>query len=352
MKTFFIAFILLWLAPPPLQDIVGGGPLRQLRVAVLDGQGDTVSDLTVDAFYVEEAEMPQQILRLDTEISTPTSLGILIDTSDSMAGLPIRLGGGLAPVGGEPSRVLPWLNAGVVTRAFLKMMKVDDEVILMSFDESFRVENDFTKDPQELDRALNRIELGFGTRLIDALGAASREMQRAQYRDRALIVITDGIGLLDRADLRRALSRTEVPVYLILVGSFPRDMGLTAYRPYARISDAAGTDSVIRAFPEAFLIEGPVPRNDLLSVYQPDVLPSVIEDEGIGRALTLPGKWPEQIDELVRFGDSINKELRGQYLITYRAATPDANLPVIRVETTNQDYRVRIVGTALVPASN
>lgn len=340
----------LWTLP---QDKAVPPSLRQIRASVVDTAGDPVGELTPDDFILEEAGAGQPMFEFTTDIDTPTSLGILLDTSGSMRGPPNGSGMSLFAVGGQPSRVLPWRATGVVTRVFLKQMKAGDEIALMSFDPGFRVEQEFTGDPDELDRALDRLELGVYSprpRLIEAIRNGVREMRRAAHPDRALVVVTDAINPPDAEDLGRELERSEIPVCVILVEDYPDDMGLLDYRPYVRPRERIGQDGFTQAFPANFYIERPVPRDEVLGLKDPEVFIDAVEAASGGRVLSLPNRWPDQLDALLEFIGDMNADLRGQYLITYETPDPDAALPYIRLRTTNPEYRVRILESSLVPA--
>jgi hypothetical protein len=115
---------------------------------------------------------------------TPISLGLLIDKSLSMR-LPLYVEG-KQPV---PAAILA---ANRIGRAVVKLMKPQDEFLLMTFDEKLQVRQNFTQDRKKIEDQLQKLnEVGNATHLYENVVNALEKMKKAKYKRRALLVITD-----------------------------------------------------------------------------------------------------------------------------------------------------------------
>src|SRR5262252_8674504 len=136
--------------------------LQQVVVSVRDDQGKLVKNLHEQDFTVEENGVPQKIVHFVQDSETAVSLGILIDTSGSMAA--------------KPSGTLSALRASVgATRVLMRLMKPGDEFLLMSFATGFTVDQPFTQDTTRVDTKLRELAPAGSTNLFTAVQRALRE---------------------------------------------------------------------------------------------------------------------------------------------------------------------------------
>ena len=129
-----------------------------------------MSGLRQEDFLVYEDDQPVTITHFNSE-RVPVSLGIVVDTSGSMAGQKI-----------EAAR-------GALDRFLFELLDRDDEIFLYRFASVPMLLQDWTKDRQLLSRALGRITPNGGTALYDAVAEAIPLTQQGQFRKKALLVI-------------------------------------------------------------------------------------------------------------------------------------------------------------------
>src|SRR5215469_11981146 len=146
--------------------------LVNITATAIDEYGRYVDDLTSDDFLVLEDGREQKISFFSHESQFPISLGILIDTSSS---------------------VQEKFRQGLQTvRAIASTLSSSDEMFLITFDSRVKLRQGFTNDPEEMQRSLRDIHAHGETAVYDAIAAGLREMQKAKYPKRILLLVTDG----------------------------------------------------------------------------------------------------------------------------------------------------------------
>jgi len=201
-------------------DLIG------ITATVLDREGHLVNDLPRDVFEVFEDSEPQTITQFTSD-RVPVSLGMLIDTSDSMYGRRI-----------EDTRF-------AVERFVADLLDPSDEVALVAFNHQPHVILPWTGDRAEMSSPLKQLRPWGGTAVYDAiLGTlplvGSRHRQRA-----ALVLISDGADTASDSalrDVRFALLRSDAFVYAVAIDSPDRRAINTAVNPTAlrEITDQSG----------------------------------------------------------------------------------------------------------------
>lgn len=160
-----------------------------------------------------------------------------------------------------------------------------DRIFFATFDDEINLRQDFTDRLDLLDRAVNGVKkLGKQTALYDAVWQFCDEKMRSVSGRRVLVLITDGEDTFSRADLRDAIDiaqRTETTIYAISTKA-----GFSATVPgveMGQVKDEKDRDLVKLA-------------------------------EETGGAAFFTG----DMLSLERSFTKIAKELRAQYLVTYR----------------------------------
>jgi Ca-activated chloride channel family protein len=230
--------------------------LVMVPVTITDARNRPVVGLDQNNFQLFENKKPQQIKNFSSE-DAPISVGILVDTSHSMANKLER--------------------AREAVRQFCEASNPEDEFFMITFSDEPMLAADFTGAAEELENSLISAQAQGRTSLLDAIYMGIRKMKTARYARRALLIISDGGDNRSRYNERQVKSAVkEADVLIYAVGT---------YDSYASTQE------------------------ELLG---PDLLRSVSEVTG-GQAYMLSG-----VSELPSVTRSIGTRLRYQYMLTFR----------------------------------
>jgi Ca-activated chloride channel family protein len=182
-----------------------GVELINVTATVSDGSGRFVSGLQKEDFVVYEDGAPQTITHFSAE-RTPVSLGIVLDTSGSMAGEKIQSA------------------RAALDRFLYDLLDREDEIFLYRFDDEAMLVHGWTTDRRELSRALERIRPNGGTAMYDAIADAVPVAAEGRHRKKALLVISDGndtSSAISVRELRQRIRESETLVYAIGIDGDP-----------------------------------------------------------------------------------------------------------------------------------
>ncbi|MES1258718.1 MAG: VWA domain-containing protein [Acidobacteriota bacterium] len=180
---------------------------------ILDKQGRIIHDLTKDDFQITENGRLQTIKYFSRDSDLPLTLGLMVDTSMSQAGV----------IGAERGASFRFLD---------RILREDkDQVFILQFDMSVQVPQPLTSSRQLLEKALVfvdtptraelRGQLGGGTLLFDAVVNASRNIMTKRQGRKALIILSDGGENGSDATLTDAIEaaqHADTMIYSILFG--------------------------------------------------------------------------------------------------------------------------------------
>jgi Ca-activated chloride channel homolog len=176
-----------------------GVELINVTTTVSDGSGRFVSGLRKEDFAVYEDDQPVEITHFSSE-RVPVSLGIVLDTSGSMAGSKL-----------EEAQ-------GALNRFLFDLLDKEDEIFLYRFSSFPVLLQGWTTDRQRLGRVIDRITANGGTAMYDAVAEAVPLAQEGQFRKKALVVISDGNDTGSQTtirELKQQIRESEVLVYAI-----------------------------------------------------------------------------------------------------------------------------------------
>jgi Ca-activated chloride channel family protein len=278
--------------------------LINVVVTVVDRQGRTVPNLTVDDFIVEEDGQPQTIKHLTPTADLPISIGVVIDTSLSME-----------------SKIR---TAQRAVDRFLSVIHKDDEIFLMTFARSASLIADFTSDRKTLTNALlTGVNLTGGTSLYDSLYQALQKVKQGRYYKRAVLLVTDGEDTTSLTRFDKALENireAEMLVYSIGIKGAPGfDMGTD--QPFGNSGNSGSSTANY-------------------TTVDMKVLNRFGEASG-GRAWELSeAAFGKKMDAVL---DTIAEELRGQYSIGYypNRTVKDGKWHSVRIRMKNPEYAGR-----------
>jgi VWFA-related protein len=266
--------------------------LVNLFATVRDKNKHIVGDLQQKDFKIYEENQEQEIAFFSKEVTLPITLGLLIDTSGSERN---RLGA----------------EQEAATRFMERVMRKGDEAMVISFDFNVDLLVDFTDDPTQIARAINKARIGAvsggvapgpipsnigGTHFYDAVYLACNEKLATEAGRKALVIITDAQDEGSKVKLEEAIEaaqRTDTVVHVLLI----HDPGFS---------------------------------------WRPDVAKKLSDETG-GRTIELSSE-----KKLMEAFDQISEELRSQYTVGYypENAVKDGKFRKIRVATTNKDYKI------------
>lgn len=267
----------------------------RLPITVVDKKGQFVPGLTQNDFLVLEDKVPQQIETFSDDLGKvlPLYVAVLMDTSPSTAGK-LRF---------EQESAMNFIQTVVRPRR--------DRVLFATFDHEISLKQDFTDKLDLLDRAVFGVKkLGTQTALYDAVWQFCDEKLRSVSGRRVLVVITDGEDTYSRADLFDAIDiaqRTETTIYTISTKA-----GLTGTVPGVR-------------------------QGEVKDKFDNNMVKLAEETGGIAF-------FTGDMLSLERSFTKINKELRAQYLVTYKPANDryDGSFRRVEVKLTGDQKGLKV----------
>jgi Ca-activated chloride channel family protein len=308
-----------------------GVELINVTATVADANGRFVPNLRQEDFTVYEDEVQQTVTQFSAE-RVPVSLGILLDTSGSMAGEKI-----------EAAR-----NA--LNRFVFDLLDDQDEVFLYRFSNDVVLLQDWTTDRRSLTRALGRINPNGGTAMYDALVEAVPMAAAGRNQKKAVVIISDGNDTASRAgvhEVRQLIRNSEVLVYAIGIDGEGPPAYRTRPNPYPPGGGGGRMPPIPFPFPggrrPGFLLpQFGGPRSGQGGWGRADdrvneaALRDITDDSG-GRTEIIHS--PRDLEPATA---GIADELSKQYYLGYQSTgKKDGRWHNIRVEVKNRSYRVR-----------
>ncbi len=252
----------------PVPDIRVDVRLVNVFVNVTDATGAPVGGLKRDDFTLTEDGKPQRIAVFERESAMPLSIVLAIDTSGSVHH-DMRL---------EQRAAKDFVHA---------LLRPQDELELLEFDENVRERVPFTNSLKRIDYGLGHMQMGAATALYNAIYLASQNLETrpsTPQRRKVIVLITDGGDTVKGVRYQQAMQqalRGEAMVYSLIIVPIMADAG----------RDTGGEHALIQ----------------------------MSEDTG--------GKYyyVEEPDDLDRNFARISEDLRTQYLLGYYPARPELN---------------------------
>jgi Ca-activated chloride channel family protein len=186
-------------------------PSRQIRtqpgyaqatVTVTDRSGVHITDLTKDDFRVYEDGQPRPIQFFRKDLNAPVSLGVIVDTSGSMA----------------PK--IPQARAAIAE--FIRDLNPRDDVFLFAFSDKPFLLQPFTTNHNAVMSRLALLHAYGRTALYDVILDGLIMVSRGRYDKKALLVVTDGMDTASASSLDQVVAqarRQGVLVYSIGIGN-------------------------------------------------------------------------------------------------------------------------------------
>ena len=203
--------------------------LVNVPFSVTDRHGRFVSGLTAKDFTVEEDGRRQQIRNFARENELPLTLAMLIDTSPSVR-----------PVFEEEK---------ATANAFLEsILRTKDLALVIGFDRSVTLVQDYTENLKLLRRAIDDLETGGGTSVYDAVYLACKEKLGSEAGRKAIILISDGEDTTSKVKFNEALVAAHQSDTIIYAISNSIRGGLFPYGRRGRGGSGGGDIGTLRKF--------------------------------------------------------------------------------------------------------
>ncbi len=272
-------------AKPSDQIIQVNVDLVNILFTVADKKGKFVTNLKKEDFRVFEDEKTQNVTNFSSETDLPLTIALLVDTSGSIRDK------------------LRFEQEAAIEFFYSTLQRGKDKAIVVAFDSSPELLQDFTDDPEKLADSIRKIRAGGGTALYDAIYTAVNQKLAGQGGRHVVILITDGDDNSSRVSLTETLEaaqRENVSIYSISTNS------------------------------AAFFANKEQERGD-------KTLKKFSEETG-GKAF-----FPLKIQDLASSFLDIHDELRSQYQIGYRPSNgrPDGTFRRIRVDVADKRFKAR-----------
>jgi Ca-activated chloride channel homolog len=177
--------------------------LVNIPVSVIDRDGKFVPFLTKRDFRLYEDGVEQDI-EIFNSVETPFHVALVLDTSQST--------------------IFKLEDIQDAAFAFVKQLKRDDQVMVVSFDSKVRFHCDFTSDYDELRRAIYETRTGGSTKLYEAVDKVVDRMEPIQGR-KAIVLFTDGVDTSSRrANYQNTIEKVEESGVLVYPIKYDTEM--------------------------------------------------------------------------------------------------------------------------------
>jgi len=195
---------------------------------VMDAMGSPVGGLGREDFAIFEDGKPQKIAVFEKETTTPLSIVLAIDTSESVM-TSERL---------EKEAAKHFVNA---------LLRDQDELDLMAFSDVVQEVVPFTNQKKRIETGINQVQRGEATAVYDAVYLASDRLaatSAADGRRRVVVLITDGGDTVKGSRYTQAMEQAQragAMIYSIIIVPIYADAGRNTAGEHALIQMAQDT---------------------------------------------------------------------------------------------------------------
>jgi VWFA-related protein len=151
--------------------------LVTIPVSVMDRDGRYVPNLNKNDFRIWEDGVEQEVAFF-ASVEKPFSVFLLLDTSPS-----------------TKFRLEDIQDAAI---SFVRQLRADDKVMIVSFNEEIKVLSELTSDRSKLERAIRKAHTEDGTSLYDAVDLVMNHYMNRIPGRKAIVLFTDGVDTTSR----------------------------------------------------------------------------------------------------------------------------------------------------------
>jgi Ca-activated chloride channel family protein len=212
---------------PQIPTITVESRLVPVALNVVDEKGAPVPGLTIDDFEIKEDGRLQKIAVFDKESTTPLSIVLAIDSSESVF---------------SDER----LERDAAKKFVKSILRPVDEIDLMDFADNVREIVPFTNDAGKIESGLGQMVRGEATAMYDAIYLASERLRdtKADGGRRVIVMITDGEDTTHHGSYTSALEQAQragAMMYALIIVPIHNDAGRNEGGEHALIQMAADT---------------------------------------------------------------------------------------------------------------
>ncbi len=280
----------------------------RISITATDRSGRWIQDLRKQDIAVYEDNVRRQVLGIQRDAGTPISIGIVVDTSGSMA----------------------WKLAAAeaALQHFVRTLNPRDQFFLIAFSDRAFLLQDFTDRPADLNHAIAILHAYGNTALYDAVVQGIAKVERGRWPKKVLLVLTDGMNNASSHSLNDAIEaarRGGVLIYTVGLGTTP-----VSTMPMFRWG--GGTFRFGAGPPMGAIPGGQDERVEATTL-------RTLSDE-TGATTFVMNPRVVDMSRLDAHFQAISAELRQQYTVRYASAGGD-RVHQIRVEATRPGMDVR-----------
>jgi Ca-activated chloride channel family protein len=259
-----------------------------IYASVYDKDSILVADLEQEDFMIYEEKIQQEITYFGRD-DVPSSVGVVIDSSGSMRD--------------------KFDLVNEATRLFLSKNNPENELFFVAFKGEVKLEQDFTRDVEDIYDALDNVIISGGTALYDAIYLAVDKVQKGNEAKKSIIVFTDGEdkdSYYSHEELIEKVEESDVQLYIV-----------------------------------AFLDSDLSKRGGFFGVFksEKDGVQQKIQD--IPQSTGGEAFFPDDISQLNDIFHSIAYELRNQYRLAYISSNPARDGTWRRTDVVVKDAKTR-----------
>jgi len=170
----------------------------QIPAIVRDSSGRYIDGLKQDEFKVLENGVEQKLSFFAQDSLANLSVGVLVDTSGSMRH--------------------KLQQALQMVREVSLALGPQDEMFLITFSDDVDVRQKFTRNPEDISKALRGIRSGGETSVYDAVQLGVQEMKNARNGKRIILLVSDGYDTRSKVTMDQAidlLKRSQLQLYAV-----------------------------------------------------------------------------------------------------------------------------------------
>jgi len=233
-------------------------------VSVYDEDSQLVSGLEKNEFTLFEDKLEQEITSF-AQMDVPSTVGIVVDSSGSMRS--------------KMTKVEEAMNI------FLDQNNSENELFMIRFDDDVELEEDFTREVEDIRDAIGNIVVRGGTALYDSIYLSVEKSRQGNESRRVIVVFTDGEdkdSYYTHEELLEKVREAEAQIYIVAFLD-------------SELSDKKGFFGVFKS--EKSKIEEQI---------------NSIADVTGGKAF-----FPKEVSELNPIFEAIAHDLKNQYRLAY-----------------------------------